>query len=415
MVKYTILFVTLLISYVVSAYPIDGYKYTGIDRILYQYRVMQDSTRHTKLDDGALLNTSDIQLNLIGKKGGLPKEDTQLEKQLESIFRYLEPEYSVSVMDISDPADIRYAGLKETVGYQPGSVAKIIAAMGLFDALHKVYGDNWEETRAVLYNRRVRGNDFAIHDHHTIPIYDIKNDKYSKRKAATTDVFSLYEWLDHMFSVSNNGAASIVMREMLLVHIMGDYYECATQKEMDDVIADAGKSVLANLTEDLTNCVLESLDISRDEYRLGGFFTDGAEKHIPRQGGSTGTTLGLMKFMYALESGQVINERISLEIKRLMYITDRRIRYAASKSLDNDAVYFKSGSFYSFKPEPGYTRQNYAGNKFNYMNSVAIIEKQDSTQKKYMVALMSNVLKKNSANEHYALAKRIDELIASHE
>jgi hypothetical protein len=257
----------------------------------------------------------------------------------------------------------------------------------------------------------VRGNDFAIHDHHTIPIYDVKKDKYYKRKAEPSDVFSLYEWLDHMFSVSNNGAASVVMREMLLVHIMGEYYECATQKEMDDVISNAGRSVLGNLTEDLTNCVLASINISRDEYRLGGFFTDGAEKHVPRQGGSIGTTQGLMKFMFALESGKVVNERISLEIKRLMYITDRRIRYAGSSSLDNDAVYFKSGSFYSFKPEPGFVKKNYAGNKFNYMNSVAIVEKQDSTQKKYMVALMSNVLRKNSANEHHALAKRIDELI----
>ena len=414
MTKYIILSGILLVSIILSAYPIDGYKYTAIDRLLYQYKVAEDSTLTTKLKPGALLNTADIKLNLVGHKKGIPQEDLDLEKKLQNIFRNLEPEYSISMMDITDPNNISYAGLKETTGYQPGSVAKIIAAMGLFDALHKVYGDNWEEIRGVLYNRKVRGNDFVISDHHTVPIYDIKKDKYEKRKVRTSDVFSLYEWLDHMFSVSNNGAASVVMREMLLIHIMDGYYECATQEEMDDVINNTSKSVLSNLTEDLTNCVLESINISRDEYRLGGFFTDGAERHVPRQGGSIGTTLGLMKFMYALESGQVINERISLEIKRLMYLTDRRIRYAANKSLDNDAVYFKSGSFFSFKPEPGFVKINYAGNKFNYMNSVAIIEKQDSTQKKYMVALMSNVLRKNSANEHYALAKRIDELVADY-
>jgi len=215
-----------------------------------------------------------------------------------------------------------------------------------------------------------------------------------------------------MFSKSNNGAASVVMREMLLIHIMDDYYECATQQEMDDVIADAGKSVLSHLTEDLTNCSLESLNINENEYRLGGFFTDGAEKHVPRKGGSIGTTKGLMKFMYSLELGLVINERISLEIKRLMYLTDRRIRYASCKCLDDDAVYFKSGSLYSFKPEPGFVRKSYAGNKYNYMNSVAIIEKQDSTKRKYMVALMSNVLRKNSVSEHYALAKKIDDMLA---
>jgi len=410
--KHILIFFGVLFGVTIQAYPIDGYKYTGIDRLLYQYKVLMDSTTDTKLEKGALLSLSDIKLNLSGSDFIWPSEDRLLESKLEKIFRNLEPGYSVSVMDITKPDNIRYAGLKENVGYQPGSVAKIIAAMGLFDALHKVYGNNWEAIRGVLYNRKVRGNEFVVYDHHTIPIYDIEKDKYYKRKAAESDVFSLYEWLDHMFSKSNNGAASIVMREMLLVHIMDDYYECSTQQEMDAVIENSGRAVLSSLTEDLTNCVLESVNIDGDEYRLGGFFTSGAEKFVPRRGGSIGTTSGLMKFMFALESGKVISERISLEIKRLMYLTDRRIRYASSSSLDNDAVYFKSGSLYSFKPEPGFVRKNYAGNKYNYMNSVAIIEKQDSTNRKYMVALMSNVLRKNSVNEHYALAKKIDDLLA---
>jgi len=410
--KYILILIALVTSVTMHAYPIDGYRYTGIDRLLYQYKLMKDSTEKTKLDKGALLALDDIKLNLVTDNVTWPEEDKELESKLQNIFNYLEPEYSVSVMDITNPNNIRYAGLKENATYQPGSVAKIIAAMGLFDALHKVYGDNWEDIRAVLYNRKVRGNEFVIYDHHTIPIYDIKQDKYYNRKAAESDEFSLYEWLDHMFSKSNNGAASIVMREMLLVHIMDDYYECATQYEMDKVIENTERAVLSNLTEDLTNCALEGVDIDGDEYRLGGFFTSGAEKYVPRRGGSVGTTKGLMKFMFALERGKVINKRISLEIKRLMYLTDRRIRYASSRSLDNDAVYFKSGSLYSFKPEPGFVRKNYAGNKYNYMNSVAIIEKQDSTNRKYMVALMSNVLRKNSVNEHYALAKKIDDMLA---
>jgi len=410
--KYTFLLIALLIGGKTSAYPIDGYKYTGIDRLLYQYKVYKDSTTDSKLENGALLSLSDIKLNLASNNYSWPESDKALEKSLENIFRSLEPQYSVSVMDITDPKKVRYAGINEDAGYQPGSVAKIIAAMGLFDALYKVYGDNWEDIRAVLYNRKVRGNEFVVYDHHTIPIYNIDEDKYYNRKAKESDVFSLYEWLDHMFSKSNNGAASVVMREMLLVHIMDVHYECASQQDMDEVIENAGRALLGNLTEELTNCVLQSTGIDHDEFRLGGLFTSGAEKYVPRRGGSIGTTKGLMKFMFALESGQVISERISLEIKRLMYLTDRRIRYAASRSLDNDAVYFKSGSLYSFKEEPGFKRQNYAGNKYNYMNSVAIVEKQDSTNRKYMVALMSNVLRKNSVNEHYALAKKIDDMLA---
>ncbi len=402
----------ILITTIIHAYPIDGYTYTGIDRLYYQYKVWKDSTLTSGLDPGALLGMDDIKLHLAGKNVEWPEEDVALNKSLKNIFNALEPNYSISVMDITDPDHLKYAGRKESVGYQPGSVAKIIAAMGLFDALHKVYGDDWEDIRAILYTKKVRGNEFVVYDHHTIPIYNIKKDKYYKRKAEQGDIFSLYEWLDHMFSKSNNGAASVVMREMLLVHIMDRYYDCATQWEMDMVFQNSPKAVLSSLTEDLTNCVLESIEIDHDEYRLGGFFTSGAEKYVPRRGGSIGTTKGLLKFMFALEQGKVITPRISLEIKRLMYLTDRRIRYASSHVLNDDAVYFKSGSLYSFKPEVGYVPQNYAGNRYNYMNSVAIVEKQDSTKRKYLVALMSNVLRKNSVGEHYALAGKIDQLLS---
>jgi hypothetical protein len=51
----------------------------------------------------------------------------------------------------------------------------------------------------------------------------------------------------------------------------------------------------------------------------------------------------------------------------------------------------------------------YQGNVVNYMNSVAIVEHGDSTV--YLVALMSNVLRRNSNTDHNALAGRIDALI----
>ena len=49
------------------------------------------------------------------------------------------------------------------------------------------------------------------------------------------------------------------------------------------------------------------------------------------------------------------------------------------------------------------------GNKSNFMNSVIIVEHKDGT--KYMVVLMSNVLKKNSAADHNGLATQIDRTI----
>jgi hypothetical protein len=101
----------------------------------------------------------------------------------------------------------------------------------------------------------------------------------------------------------------------------------------------------------------------------------------------------------------------SLELKKLLYMTERRIRYASSPRLAGAAVYFKSGSLFECRPEPGFVCKQYQGNEKNYMNSVAIVERPDGAV--YLVALMSNVLKINSAVEHQSLATFIDGIVAA--
>ena len=99
----------------------------------------------------------------------------------------------------------------------------------------------------------------------------------------------------------------------------------------------------------------------------------------------------------------------SLEIKRLLYMTARRIRYASSPALSKAAVYFKSGSLYKCKGEVGFRCGKYKGNVFNYMNSVAIVERPDG--RIYLVGFMSNVLRKNSAVEHQTIGTYLDRII----
>ena len=113
----------------------------------------------------------------------------------------------------------------------------------------------------------------------------------------------------------------------------------------------------------------------------------------------------------------LVDEFSSQEIKRLLYFTRRRYRYAVSPTLNDAAVYFKSGSFYRCEEEVGFQCRQYAGNVTNIMNSVAIIEnpaipEPGETQRVYLVAMMSNVLRKNSAEDHRDLATEIDQLIA---
>ena len=116
-----------------------------------------------------------------------------------------------------------------------------------------------------------------------------------------------------------------------------------------------------------------------------------------------------MKFLIQIEQGNVIDEQSSLEMKRLMYMTDRRIRYAQSPVLKEAAVYFKSGSLYKCDRSKGEACGKYMGNVQNFMNSVIIVEHPNN--KKYMVVLMTNVLRKNSASDHMYLAGSIDKLI----
>jgi hypothetical protein len=121
-----------------------------------------------------------------------------------------------------------------------------------------------------------------------------------------------------------------------------------------------------------------------------------------------------MRYLLRLEQGRLVDAFSSREIKRLIYVTERRIRYASSPALADAAVYFKSGSLFKCAPEPGFTCRPYAGNVRNYMNSTAIIESPaDGPRLYYMSTLVTNVLRKNSAAEHQALATRLQQLIAA--
>ena len=79
------------------------------------------------------------------------------------------------------------------------------------------------------------------------------------------------------------------------------------------------------------------------------------------------------------------------------------------------AAFFKSGSLYSYKAEEGFRCGKYMGNGRNYMNSLAIIESQASRNPeiRYIVSLISNVLKFNSAWDHSRFAAAIHEAMTT--
>jgi hypothetical protein len=395
-------------------YPIDGYSHTGIKRLKrLELIISGEIVEVSKLPNGAFKSYMDIELNLLSKKedsiGSFFQVDEGFQQEISGLFRGLDKSYSIAVLDISDEANPRYAKRNETFGYQPGSVGKIAVLVGLFDQLAKIYPDDFEKRLDLLRNKSVKAGVWGLTDEHTIPIYNIETKKLVKRQVIASDVFTLFEWADHMLSVSNNGAASILWREVLLMQAFGDKYPILTQEESEKYFKETDRKLLTDIGNDVVNLPLRDLGITHGEWRLGSFFTRGANTYIGSKGGSIGTPLGLMKLLIKLEQGNVIDEQSSLEMKRLMYMTDRRIRYAQSPALKDAAVYFKSGSLYKCDRTKGESCGKYMGNVQNFMNSVVIVEHPDNCR--YMVALMSNVLRKNSGTDHMNLATQVDKVI----
>ena len=61
----------------------------------------------------------------------------------------------------------------------------------------------------------------------------LETQKFHKAVVKESDTCSLYEWADHMISVSNNAAASIVWKEALLMRAFGSNYPPTTEEEAE--------------------------------------------------------------------------------------------------------------------------------------------------------------------------------------
>lgn len=408
------IFTALLILFisVLHPYPIDGYKHTGIRRLVRLQKILNGEIQDKMPVKGQLKKYDEIKLNLLNPKGdslqNLPAVDPVLQKKISALFPNLHESYSLVVLDITPGRKAALAEYNPDRTYQPGSIGKLAIIAGLFTELQKIFPDDFSKRINLLKTRMVKGGKWVVRNFHTIPTYDIETGDFHKAVAKEDDLFSLYEWADHMLSVSSNAAASVVWKEMVLMRAFGKKYPPSAGEE-EKYFKDTPKQELREITVSVVNDPLIKMGITEDEWHLGSLFTSEGKKRLPGSGGSKASPKALIKYLVKLESGKIVDRESSLEIKRLMYMTDRRIRYAASPSLREAAVYFKSGSIYKCRPEPDYECRKYKGNEENYMNSVAIVEQPDGSV--YFVALMSNVLKKNSDSDHRELATSIDKII----
>jgi len=395
-----------------AAYPLDGYRETGITR-LEAYRLAKDGLLKVRnLYEGSLLPTKDVKLRMLAHRAyELPETpDPAFTTAIRGLLGDDANRYGIAVLDLTDPAAPRYGEVAGNQIQNPGSVGKILVALAWMQALADLYPDDVEARKRVLRESPITANEFIRTDTHVVPFWNPGDPRVVKRPIEEGDTASVWTYLDWMCSSSSNAAAAMLMSHLMLLVHFGEAYP-PTPAEADAFFASAGNVQKSRLFLDAIRTPVTRNGLDLEALRQGSFFTRRG-KQLVSGTNSVATPRELLRFALRMEQGRLVDEWSSLEIKRLLYLTDRRIRYASSPALEDAAVYFKSGSLYSCRPEPGFECKKYHGNKRNFMNSMTIVETTDRKQPlHYLSVVLSNVLRKNSAVEHQTLATRIHRLI----
>jgi hypothetical protein len=395
----------------IHGYPLDSADTTGIERLEGYRLAHEQEISGPRQPPGALLTADQVDLRLLDQPQlALPEADPVFSAQIVKLLGANKNRYGIAVIDLSDPDHPRYAEHNGEKRFNPGSVGKVLVALALFQTLADVYPDDLEARQRILRDGIVIADAFIHHDHHKAPFWDSDARRLRWRRIAEGDQANLNTYLDWMLSASANAAASMVMKRAMLLDHFGCDYPVSTELGQS-YFDETPKNQLTADLERILQGPLTRNGLDPDKLRQGGFFTREGKRRVPGTN-SYAAPRELMRYLLLLEQGKLVDAFSSREIKRLLYNTQRRIRFASSPALSDAAVYFKSGSYYRCEEEPGFVCKKYNGNVFNWMSSVAIVEAPAESRKLYyMVVVMSNVLRKNSAVEHQTLATRVHRLI----
>jgi hypothetical protein len=402
----------LSISDLCVAYPLDAYPTTGIRRIEAARLAVMGKMHGRRQPPGALLPTQLVDLRLLDRPDlELPEPDPEFTARVVQLLGDKADRYGVAVLDLSDPDHPRYAEHRADFRQNVGSVGKIAVAVAVFQALADMYPDDIEARKRLLRESVITADEFIQKDHHEVRIWHPDTGALSFRPLQQGDQGSLWEYLDWTLSVSSNAAASMTMKTAMLLRHFGRDYPVSND-EADRFFKETSRNQLRELYEQTFLVPFTRNGLDLQYFRQGSFFTRYGKQRVPTGYNSYGTARELMRLLLLMEQGRLVDVFSSREIKRLLYMTERRIRYASSPTLGDSAVYFKSGSLYSCKAEPGFKCKKYHGNVKNYMNSVAIVETPAGVNRLfYLATLISNVLYKNSAVDHQTLATYIHRMI----
>lgn len=394
------------------AYPVDGYPYTGIRRLeLYRLAHLQEIPGPRYAPGQYLESSAVIPRWEQDAAESLPAEDAELSAAITGLLdRQWRAEYGLVLVDLSDPDQPRLGQHNGKLLANAGSVGKVLVALAVFDQLARIYPDDIAARERVLRATQVVADKIIHYDHHVVPFFDVENRQRRFRRLRVGDAGNLWEYLDWMLSPSSSAAASVVQKELIALAHFGVRYP-VPEAEQEAFFQSTSRAELGRIYEAVQVGAIRAAGLNPEHLRQGSFFTRTGKRRVAGHGLSVATPRQLVHLLFRLEAGALVDAWSSRELKRLLYMTQRRIRYASHPALNDAAVYFKSGSLYQCLPEST-TCRKYEGDKTNRLASVAIIESPAGQPRlHYLVAVMSNVLRINSAVAHQTLAMRLHRLL----
>ena len=406
------LFFWLLLALVsaAGAYPLDGFDDTGITR-LEAYRIAQQNSGGKVVPTGAMLSTKSIDLSLAEHEDfAVPAPDEEFSRRLREVLGADAGAWGVTVLDITDPERPVYAAHREDVAMNPGSVGKVLIALAFFQALADAWPEDLGARQRILEDTDVTADAFILRDRHEVPFWQPGQEEIEHRPIALGDTANLWTWLDWMLSPSSNAAGSEVLAQAMLLAKFGTAYP-VSREQAEEYFSNTPPDELGRQLARLLQGSVRRNGLDPGRLRQGSFFTREGKRRVPG-GKSWATSRAWMDLLVAMEKGELVDPWSSAQLKKLLYLTQARIRYASSPALADSAVFYKSGSLYKCRPERGFTCQDYEGNVWNFMNSIAVVESfRRSPRLRYLVVVNSNVLRKNAVEEHRALAERVHGLL----
>ncbi len=393
------------------AWPLDDADSTKIRRLAFQRQAASGEFSIAGQPPGARLASDDVDVRLPRSATfDLPGIDPGFTRSVVTLLADRADDYSVAVLDLTDPTSVAYAEHRAAVHYSPASLGKLLIALSWLQALADHYGDDYDARWRNLRALEITADDLVSNDHHKIIHWDRTQATAQRRPLMPGDRGSLIEYLDWMISASSNGAGSMLLKHGMLWRRFGAAFppDAAAGKQYFEGATAMQKSAL--LRDTLNDAVLRNGFNPQDLYQ-GSFFTRGGRALVAGES-SRANARELMRFLLHLEQGRLVDGFSSRVLKKLLYVTERRVRYAAAPALADAAVYFKGGSWYRCEEEAGFECGQYRGNVINLMHSMAIVEAPAQSRRlHYLVVVMSNALRRNAAYDHQQLASAIHGLI----